>query len=145
MISHRPLKICWIGMILFESIYKIYKFYQQKFMRVSTRFRQLLCNKISKYATQSTIQEDTHYLQISRSKNIGFSCIIKLRIVCHCVKTVRNRSFSGPHSVGMRENTDQRNSEHGHFLRSGFSCFLQESMRQKFFDVNRSSPPQVFL
>ena len=36
----------------------------------------------------------------------------------HCVKIVRFRSFSGPYSVRMRENMDQKNSEYGQFLRS---------------------------
>ena len=33
----------------------------------------------------------------------------------HCVKSVRIRSHSGPYSVRMWENTDQNNSEYGHF------------------------------
>ena len=33
----------------------------------------------------------------------------------HCVKSVRIRSYCGPYSVRMRENTDQNNSEYGHF------------------------------
>ena len=37
---------------------------------------------------------------------------------CHCVKSVRIRSFSGPYSVRMWENTDQKTSEYGHFSRS---------------------------
>ena len=36
----------------------------------------------------------------------------------NCVKSVRIRSYSGPYSVRMRKNTDQNNSEYGHFLRS---------------------------
>ena len=36
----------------------------------------------------------------------------------HRVKSVCIRSFCGPYAVRMRENTDQRNSEYGHFLRS---------------------------
>ena len=43
----------------------------------------------------------------------------------HCVKIVRIRSFSGPYfpafwlnTVQMRENTEQKNSEYRHFLRS---------------------------
>ena len=39
----------------------------------------------------------------------------------HCVKNVRIRSYSGPNtdnSVRMRENTNQNNSEYGHFSRS---------------------------
>ena len=37
-----------------------------------------------------------------------------------CVKSVRIRSDSGPYSVRIRENTDQNNSEYGHFLRSEY-------------------------
>ena len=33
-------------------------------------------------------------------------------------KSVHIRCYSGPYSVRLRENTDQNNSEHGHFLRS---------------------------
>ena len=36
----------------------------------------------------------------------------------HSLKSVRIRSYSGPHSVQTRENTDQTNSEYGHFLHS---------------------------
>ena len=38
----------------------------------------------------------------------------------HCVKSVRIQSFSGPYSVRMRENTDQKISEYGHFSRCGY-------------------------
>ena len=42
----------------------------------------------------------------------------------HCVKSFRIRSYSGPYfSRIFRENTDQNNSQYGHFLRSGFSNF----------------------
>ena len=40
----------------------------------------------------------------------------------HCVKSIRIRSYSGPYSVRMRENTDQNNSEYGYFLRSESAC-----------------------
>ena len=33
----------------------------------------------------------------------------------HSVKSVRIRSYSGPYSVRIQENTDQNNSENGHF------------------------------
>ena len=39
------------------------------------------------------------------------------------MKSVRIRSIFGPYfpySVRMRENSDQKNSEYGHFSRSGF-------------------------
>ena len=36
----------------------------------------------------------------------------------HCVKSVRIWSYSGPYSVQIRENTNQNNSEYGHFSRS---------------------------
>ena len=32
---------------------------------------------------------------------------------CHCVRRFRIRSYSGPYSVQMWENTDQNNSEYG--------------------------------
>ena len=48
--------------------------------------------------------------------------VIDIANAWHCVKSVRNRSYSGPsispYSIRMRENTDQNNSEYGHFLRS---------------------------
>ena len=41
---------------------------------------------------------------------------IKIKVPTqHCAKSVRIRSFSGPYSVPMRDNTDQKNSEYGHF------------------------------
>ena len=38
----------------------------------------------------------------------------------HCVKSVRIRSYSGPHFpvFGLRKNADQNSSEYGHFSRS---------------------------
>ena len=39
-------------------------------------------------------------------------------VVLHCLKCVHIRSYSGPYSVQVRENTDQNNSEYGHFSRS---------------------------
>ena len=41
----------------------------------------------------------------------------------HCVKSVRVRSIS-PYSVRMRENTDQSNTEYGHFSRSAGSDMI---------------------
>ena len=36
----------------------------------------------------------------------------------HCVKSVRIRSHSGPHFPAFTLNTDQNDSENGHFSRS---------------------------
>ena len=49
-----------------------------------------------------------------------YICDIKIKTskLEHCLKIVRVRSFSGPYSVQMRENMDQKNSKHGLFLRS---------------------------
>ena len=47
------------------------------------------------------------------------------------MKSVRIRSYSGPYSVRMREKTDQNNSEHGHFLHSGFIERKDLMYRQK--------------
>ena len=39
-------------------------------------------------------------------------------IYWHCVKCFPIQSFSGPYSMKILENTDQENSEYGHFSRS---------------------------
>ena len=56
--------------------------------------------------------------------------------MAHCMKNVRIRSLSGPYSVQVRENTNQKNSEYEHFYRSarfhintghggnGYSCLI---------------------
>ena len=40
---------------------------------------------------------------------------MSLLMISHCVESVRFRSYSGPYSVQIRENTDQNNSEYRHF------------------------------
>ena len=42
----------------------------------------------------------------------------------HCVKSVRIWSFSSPYFPAFGLNTDQENSEYGHFLSSEFPYFL---------------------
>ena len=39
-------------------------------------------------------------------------------VIKHCVKSVRFRIYSGPYFSAFGRNTDQNNSEYGHFLRS---------------------------
>ena len=51
----------------------------------------------------------------------------------HCVESVRIRSFSGPYSVRKRENTDQKNSEYGHFSRSESLFKFLEKQRLNFW------------
>ena len=48
-----------------------------------------------------------------------------MKKLSHCVKRVRIRSYSVPYSVRMRENTDQNNSEYGHFSRSARHVFYE--------------------
>ena len=48
----------------------------------------------------------------------------------NCAKSVRIRSYSGPYSVWMQENTDQTNSEYGNVLRSVEPC--QKSLMELF-------------
>ena len=43
----------------------------------------------------------------------------------HCVKRVRIRSFSGPYFPAFGPNTDQKNSEYGHFSRSDWFLYFQ--------------------
>ena len=52
------------------------------------------------------------------------ACSILLKM--HCVKSVRIRSYSRPCLVRMLKNTDQNNSEYGHFLRSKEEAFALE-------------------
>ena len=41
------------------------------------------------------------------------------------MKSARIPSYSGLYSVRMQENTDQNNSEYGHFLHSVFNSYNQ--------------------
>ena len=43
--------------------------------------------------------------------------------IYHCMKSVRIRNYSGPSFPAFGLNTDQSNSEYGHFLRSVFGLF----------------------
>ena len=79
---------------------------------------------------------------LKNNVNLPYDLYKDVKFYCHnhCVKSVRIWSYSGlyfpafglntvvrisPYSVQMRENTDQNNSEYGHFLRSEYkSCSL---------------------
>ena len=61
-------------------------------------------------------------------------CCIELKLkqfkslnINHFVKSVHIWSYSGPYSVQLRQNTDQNNSEYGHFSRSQLQglCFCR--------------------
>ena len=54
-----------------------------------------------------------------------FAILKNKHLFDHCVKSVRIWNYSGPYSVRMWENTDQNNSEYGHFLLSGL-CWVFE-------------------
>ena len=56
--------------------------------------------------------------------------IFSLTSPLHCVKSVRICRFFCLYSVKMRENTDQKNSEYGHFSRSVGSKNNQKSNHQ---------------
>ena len=43
---------------------------------------------------------------------------------------MRIQSYSGPYSVRMRENTDQNNSENGHFSRSEAKMAIGLNLKQ---------------
>ena len=82
----------------------------------SMRFEITVTQYEMAFRDHRTVHEDVHFC--SRSHKIR--CIRNHRI--HdvlCTKSVRIRSYSGPHSVQMRENEDQNNSEYEHFSRSG--------------------------
>ena len=61
---------------------------------------------------------DSRKLFANASKGSCFFILLIMvpkHVDVHCLKSVRIRSFSGPYSVLMLENTDQKNSEYGHF------------------------------
>ena len=85
----------------------------------------------------------------SESINTGFLIPALTVNSIHCVEIVFVRSFSGPYSVRMRENTDQKNSEYRHCDRMieihTFPVFLffklekcWGSMRCNYFSDSRS-------
>ena len=51
------------------------------------------------------------------TKKFGCTAQIKIRETVTLRRSVRIRSYSGPYSVQMQENTDPNNSEYGHFSR----------------------------
>ena len=57
-------------------------------------------------------------------RKILFQCVLayvlRRSLDLHCVKSLFIQSFFEPHSVRMRENTDQKNFEYGHFSRSTY-------------------------
>ena len=55
----------------------------------------------------------------------------------HCVKSVRIRSYSGPHFPPFGLNMDQNNSKYGHFLRSG----LDLQSRKKCMNQSKEVMP----
>ena len=84
---------------------------------------------------------------LKKSPNNLVACLTSLSIIgsiaqqineLHCVKSVRMRSYSGPYSVRMRENTDQNNSEYGHFSRSAglymIGTFVMKELKSIPFD-----------
>ena len=54
----------------------------------------------------------------------------------HCVKSVHNRSYSGPYFPAFGLNTDQNKSEYGHFLRNAL-MFLIFASKTSILDVRR--------
>ena len=64
-------------------------------------------------------QRLTHFAKINPSKLTRMDQHMSGSSRCyHFVKSAHIRSYSGPYSVRMQENTDQNNSKYGHFLRS---------------------------
>ena len=62
-------------------------------------------------------------MSLTRTK--GWNGFISTHL--HCVKSIRTRSFSGPYSVRMLENTSQWNSEYGYFSRSVVFCCFKDN------------------
>ena len=65
----------------------------------------------------------TSYKKVLKNAKYQAPSPIPTHLHPHCVESVRIRSYSGPYLVRMQENTDQNNSEYGHFLRSDSGKF----------------------
>ena len=65
------------------------------------------------------------YFFASKIKNGWFDYTLFM-VTTHCVKSARIRSYSCPYLVRMRENTDQNNSEYGHFSRNDVESICPE-------------------
>ena len=96
-------------LLLFEVICVRYGFALIGFARfrllhsgVSLDFHRFVCSE-KDFQTKSSLAYQWH---------------TRFNEVFHCVKSDRTWSHSGPHSVQMRQNADQNNSEYGHFSRS---------------------------
>ena len=64
--------------------------------------------------------EPNFYRETFRSGFSRSTEIVCYTVSVHCVKSVRIRSYSGLFFLAFGLNTDQNNSEYGHFLRSDF-------------------------
>ena len=60
--------------------------------------------------------------------------------VYHCLKNVCIQSYSDPQFPAFGLNTDQNNSEYGHFLRSVLVPYTQNSDKRRHF-----SHPEMFV
>ena len=94
-------------------------------------------------------KETTHKpLKVAAAKTISPVSMLLVRLAsmnvfmpcdnCHSVKSICIWSFSGPYrispySVRMRENTDQKNSEYGHFSGSGEDITFQKSLSLSWY------------
>ena len=61
--------------------------------------------------------------------------MLTFSVSLHCVKSIRIRSYSGPYSVRMRENTDQNNSEYGLFSRSVSKWHEERDLTKTWWSV----------
>ena len=55
---------------------------------------------------------------------------MRLAVNYHCVKSIRVRSYSGTYFAAFRLNSDENNSEYGHFLRG---VFLRKTIHHRCF------------
>ena len=66
-----------------------------------------------------------------RSNGVNGDNVAKFTRAEHCVKSVRIRSYSGPHFPAFGLNTDQNNSEYGHFF-TQWNVMISFTSRKQF-------------
>ena len=68
-----------------------------------------------------------------RSNGVNGDNVAKFTRAEHCVKSVRIRSYSGPHFPAFGLNTDQNNSEYGHFF-TQWNVMISFTSRKQFIN-----------
>ena len=113
--------------------------------------------KLPHYCKSEHILKTQQQLIVTSLRKSKLTCL-KYNVI-HCIKSVRIRSYSGPYfpafglnsdirsispySGRMWENTDQNNSEYGHFSRSNSFIDITKSLNSFSLNTPHPQPPAL--